>query len=200
MKSGKQRLKIGFTVLALVVMLASAGALYASGGEASGGGIPSAKLWDLLWRTMNFAGLVVILVLALKKPIANGLKGRQQEIREQFEDLEASKAEAEQTYKEYEAKLSGIDAEADKILRMAVEKGEAEKQRIIDEAHRAAEDIKRQAEMAVQHELAEATKRLREEMADQAATMAAAIIAKNLQESDQQKLVEDYLDKVGGLQ
>lgn len=220
--------KYGLAALAATGVLVSAGLLYASGGEAAhsaatvahgaaeavhgaaeahgaahGGAhasITHEKMMDLLWRALNFLGLVIILVKFTSKPIANALKSRRLAIKEQFEDLEAKKSEAEQMYKEYEGKLAGIDDEVTRIIEGAVAQAEAEKQRIIADAQRAAGDIKRQAEMAVQHELAVANQRLRAEIAEQAATMAEDLIRKNLQPADQDKLVAEYLDKVGGLQ
>ena len=189
--------KIAFAALAL---LSLAGLAYASSGAEGGGSLSPAKLKDLLWRTLNFAILIIVLVKVLSKPIANGLRARQQSIREQFTDLEARKAEADKTYKTYEDKLAAIDQEVNEIIQSAIEQGEAEKERIIDEAHRAAADIKRQAEMAIQHELAEAKLRLREQVANQAVVMAEELIRKNLQETDQVKLIEDYLSKVGTVQ
>jgi F-type H+-transporting ATPase subunit b len=126
-------------------------------------GIPTAKWWDLLWRVMNFAVLLIVLIKVLAKPIANGLRGRQQSIKDNFTDLEERKAEADSAYQSYEEKLSSIDQEISDIIQSAVAQGEAEKERIISEASRAAEDIKRQAEMAIQHELTEAKLQLRED-------------------------------------
>ena len=163
-------------------------------------GIPTTKWWDLLWRVMNFAVLLIVLVKVLSKPIANGLRARQQSIKEQFADLEERKTEAENAYQTYEEKLASIEQEVSDIIQSAVAQGEAEKERIIDEANRAADDIKRQAEMAIQHELAEAKLQLREEVANQAVVMAEELISKNLQETDQVKLIEDYLAKVGTVQ
>jgi F-type H+-transporting ATPase subunit b len=195
-------LKIAFAALALVAL---AGLAYASSGAegghgGAGGSLSPAKLKDLLWRTLNFAILIIVLVKVLSKPIANGLRARQQSIREQFTDLEARKAEADKTYKTYEEKLAAIDQEVNEIIQSAIAQGEAEKERIIDEANRAAADIKRQAEMAIQHELAEAKMRLREQVANQAVVMAEELIRKNLQQADQVKLIEDYLSKVGTVQ
>jgi len=221
MNTNRKWAKFGLAALTVAGVLVAAGVLYASGGEAAHGAAEAAhgaaaahggahggahgsvtpeKLKDLLWRTLNFIGLVIILVKFTSKPIANALRTRRESIKEQFEGLEARKAEAEQFYKEYEAKLSGIDEEAKRIVEGAVAQAEAEKERIIADAHRAAGDIKRQAEMAVQHELAVAKQRLRADVADQAATMAEELIRKNLQPADQDKLVAEYLDKVGGLQ
>ncbi|MEJ2031596.1 MAG: F0F1 ATP synthase subunit B [Deltaproteobacteria bacterium] len=202
--------KIGIFLLAFAGVLLAAGLLYASteaGGEFPGGmpvewqallGITPAKLWDFLWRVMNFAVLMVLLVKFLAKPIGNALSGRRQGIQDQFEDLEARRAEAEQLYKEHEGKLATLDQEVQKIIAAAKAQGELEKERIIGEANRAADDIKRQAEMAVQHEFAEAKRKLREEVAEQASVMAEGIISKNLQGADQAKLIEEYLNTVEG--
>ncbi|OIP45430.1 MAG: ATPase [Deltaproteobacteria bacterium CG23_combo_of_CG06-09_8_20_14_all_60_8] len=192
-------------LLGMALVLAVAGFAYASGsgGEAAHGAVHDSlspeKLKDLLYRTLNFAALVVILVWALKKPFSAGLTSRRQGISDQFAELEAQRAEAERKYKEFEAKLATMDQETAAILQAARAQGEAEKQRIIADAERAAGDITRQAGMAVQHELAQATRRLREEMAEQAVIMAEIIIKKNLTDADQSRLLDDYLAKIGGL-
>ena len=189
----------GFTFL---VLLATAVTVFASAAPAGPTfwGIPTDKWWDLLWRTLNFAVLAIVLAKLLSKPIANGLKGRRQSISEEFEDLEDRKAEADKVYQEYEEKLSSIEQEIDEIIKNAIAQGEAEKERIIEDGKRAAKDMKRQAEMAIQHELAAAKLKLREDVANQAVVMAEELIKKNLQETDQVKLIEDYLTKVGTVQ
>ena len=163
-------------------------------------GIPTAKWWDLLWRTLNFAVLLIVLIKVLAKPVANGLRARQQSIKEEFIDLEERKVEADSAYQTYEEKLASIEQEISDIIQSAVAQGEAEKERIISDANRAAEDIKRQAEMAIQHELAEAKLKLREEVANQAVILAEELIRKNLRDADQVKLIEDSLAKVGTVQ
>ena len=187
---------------AAAALLTTATLVYASSAPAGPTflGIPTAKWWDLLWRTLNFAVLIIVLIKVLSKPLANGLRARQQSIKEQFTDLEERKAEADKAYQTYEEKLAAIDQEVSDIIKAAVAQGEAEKERIIEEANRAAADIKRQAEMAIQHELTQAKLQLREEVANQAVLMAEELIRKNLQEADQVKLIEDYLAKVGTVQ
>ncbi len=190
--------------LAVLTLIVISSLVYASSGAEPAGptfwGVPTAKWWDLLWRTLNFAVLLIVLVKVLSKPIANGLRARQQSIKEQFTDLEERKAEADKAYKTYEEKLATIDQEVSEIVQAAIAQGEVEKERIISEANRAAEDIKKQAEMAIQYELSEAKLKLREDVANQAVIMAEELIRKNLQETDQVKLIEDYLAKVGTVQ
>jgi F-type H+-transporting ATPase subunit b len=168
------------SVFAFLALLVTAATVFASAAPTGPTfwGIPTTKWWDLLWRTLNFAILAIVLAKLLSKPIANALKGRQQSIREEFEDLEDRKAEADKVYQEYEEKLSSIKQEIDEIINNAIAQGEAEKERIIEDGKRAAQDMTRQAEMAIQHELAEAKLKLREDVANQAVVMAEELIKK----------------------
>ena len=195
-------IKSAITGFAFLALLATAVTVFASSAPTGPTfwGVPTAKWWDLLWRTLNFAVLAIVLVKLLSKPIANGLKGRRQSIKEEFEDLEDRKAEADKVYQVYEEKLAAIDQEIDEIINNAIAQGEAEKERIIEDGKRSAQDMKRQAEMAIQYELAAAKLKLREDVANQAVVMAEELIKKNLQETDQVKLIEDYLTKVGTVQ
>lgn len=196
--------KRGLCVGIFLLTVCAAGLAYGAGHHEVAGptwwGLSVEKLWDFLWRTLNFTALVIILVKFGAKPFANAMSSRQMAIKEQFDSLEAKKAEADKSYQAFETKLSQIDQEVKKIIETAIAQGEAERTRIIDEANRAADDIKRQAEMAVKHEMAAARLMLREEVANQAVLMAESLIRKNLQQPDQVKLVEDYLQKVGRLQ
>jgi len=162
--------------------------------------ITPAKLKDLFWRTANFLALVVILVKFLAKPIGSGLTGRRRQIKAELEDLQAKRDEAERSYKEFEARLAGMEKEMETVVEKAVALAEVEKVRIIEEAEQAAEDIKRQAEAAVQAELVDAKRKLRDEVAEQAAAMAEELIVKNLTPADQVTITEQYLERVGAVQ
>jgi len=209
MKNSKKWTQIALAVVTAGVVVGIASVVMASGadphaaadaqGTAHGGPLSPEKLKDLGWRVMNFAALVIILVKFLKKPLADSLRNRKEGIRTEFEDLEARRGEAEREYKEYEGKLAGIDDELNEMIEKAIAQGQKEKERIIEEAERAADSIQRQAEMAVQNEIADAKRRLKAEITEQAAVMAEEIIKKNLRDADQDKLVDDYLTKVGGL-
>lgn len=158
------------------------------------------KLKDLFWRTVNFLALVIILVKFGAKPIMSGLGGRQQRIREELEDLTVRRDEAEKSYKEFEAKLAGMEKEMELIVERAIAQAQVEKVRILADAEKAAEDIKRQAEAAVQAEVEDAKRILRDEIAEQAAAMAEELIVKNLTPADQVAITEQYLERVGAVQ
>ncbi|WP_167320735.1 F0F1 ATP synthase subunit B family protein [Desulfocapsa sulfexigens] len=159
-----------------------------------------AKLKDLGWRVMNFIVLMIILVKFGAKPIANGLGARRKQIRDEIEDLEAKKVDAEKAYKEFSAKLESVEKDVDSIVEKAVAQAEVEKVRIIEAAEKSAADIKRSAEMAIANEITAAKRSLKVSVTEQAAIMAEELIVKNLTADDQVKIIEDYLDKVGAVQ
>jgi F0F1-type ATP synthase, subunit b len=158
------------------------------------------KLKDLFWRTVNFLALVIILVKFGAKPIISGLSGRQQRIREELDDLTTRRDQAEESYREFEAKLAGVEQEMERIVERAVAQAQLEKERILADAEKAAADIRRQAEAAVQAELEDAKRHLREEIAEQAAAMAEELIVKNLTPADQVAITEQYLERIGAVQ
>jgi len=165
-----------------------------------GGSLRPEKLWDLFFRVLNFAVLIFILVKFGAKPIASGLAGRQKKIKDDIEDLESRRDEAEKTYRAFEAKLAGMEKEIDTIVEKAVAQAEIEKQKILEKAEQSAEDMKRQAEMTINNEIMVARRTLKNDIADQATAMAEELIRKNLTADDQVKIIEDYLDKVGAVQ
>jgi len=159
-----------------------------------------AKLKDLGWRIVNFIALMIILVKFAAKPIGAGLAARQKKIKDEIETLQQKRAEAEKSYNDFQAKLTTVESEIDKIVERAVAQAEIEKVKIIERAEKAASDLQRSAEMAIQNEVTEARRTLKNEVADQAAVMAEQLIVKNLTADDQVKIIENYLAKVGAVQ
>jgi F-type H+-transporting ATPase subunit b len=162
--------------------------------------ITKAKLWDLLWRALNFAALVFIMVKFLSKPIAAGLGGRKHQIQDELETMKEKRDEAEQAYKAFELRLAGMEGEMSELVEKAKAMAEDERTRILAEAEASAKDVQRQAEAAVQGALAHAKSQLQAEIAEQAVVMAEELIVKNLTPEDQVAITEQYLERVGAVQ
>jgi len=165
-------------------------------GEEEGIHITHAQIMDFIWRCLNFALLVVILVKFLKDPIRDFLRGRTESIKKEFDDLEEQRKEAERKYEEYRQKLADMDKEAERILQAFIKQGEAEKEKIIAQAYETAERIKAQAKFYIQQELAKAKEQLKAEVADMAVKLAEDIIRKNITEQDHHRLIAEYLERV----
>jgi F-type H+-transporting ATPase subunit b len=190
---------LGLT-LAVVGVWASDAAAQAAEHAAAYDSLSPEKLKDLGFRVMNFAVLMFILIKFGAKPIGAALSGRRRQVKEDLGALEAKKQVAERSYNEFSTKLATVEKDVDQIVEKAIAQAEIEKVKIIERAEKAAEDIKRQAQMAVANEVTAARRMLKNEIADQAAVMAEGLIINNLTAEDQFKIVEDYLDKVGAIQ
>jgi len=174
-------------------------AAHGEAGGHHGKNLTGPRLKDLFWRTVNFVALLIILIKFLGKPIGNAIAGRQQHVVDELKDLEAKRDAAEQSYKEFESRLAGMEKEMDVVVERAIAQAETEKAKILEDAEKAAEDIKRNAEAAIQAEIVEAQRSLRDDIADQAAAMAEELIVKNLTPEDQVNITEQYLDRVGAV-
>ncbi len=171
----------------------------ASGGEAAHGGghgISPAKITDFIWRTVNFIVFAGLLVYLVAKPAKQFFAGRSSDIGETFEELEAKKAEAEAALMAAQERLAQVGAEREKLLEQFMAEGEAEKEKIIEKAEMVAARIKEMAALSIEQETKKATQELRKEVAEQATQMAEELIHKEITPTDQNKLVEEYLQNV----
>jgi len=194
---GKRRHSRFLIALAIAVLLLFGGtAVYAS--SEGGHGDAHAKGWVATdtYRVMNFAVLAIALFLVLKKPVSQALSGRIQGIKEQLEELEEKKKAAEAKLVEYDAKMAALDQEAQAMLDEYAKQGEAAKARILEEAEAAAEKLKEQASRNIEAEFMQAKAELKAEIVEKALAKAEAIIKEKIDSDDQEKLVDEYLEKV----
>ncbi len=154
------------------------------------------KVWDLIFRIVNFGVLAVVLIYLIRKPMAQALASRRQGIKDQLADLEKERQEAEKELAEQKQKLARLDKAVEKIVAEYVKEGEAAKARIIEEAKAVAEKLQEQANKNIAHELQRAKQQLKAEMAEEAVAMAEGIIKRNIDAKDQKRIVDEYLTKV----
>jgi len=189
---------IVFLVLYATMVFASSGGEGGGGhgAAAAHGGETTARLLDLLYRSINFGIFFVVLFILLKKPLKQGLASRKESIEKELEELEAKKEEAKQEFKTLEARISNIKEEREALLAEFKVEGEKEKQKIIDNAQRVASRIVEQAQLTIQQEIQKANLSLRQELSDMAVQMAEDILKKNITDNDQKILIGEYLAKV----
>jgi len=184
------------SLLVVISVLFAFGSVWASseGGHGGEGGLNKTK--DLIFRLMNFGLLVGVLIFLLRKPMAQGLEARRQGIKDQLGDLERQKQEAESQLAEYKQKLDRLDQEVEKIVAEYVRQGEAAKAKILEEAKASAEKLREQAKKNIEQEFASAKQQLKAEMAEQAVAMAEELIRKSIRDEDQERIIDEYLERV----
>ena len=117
-------------------------------------------------------------------------------IQDQLADLEEKKKGADKQLAEYDKRLALLDKEAEKIVAEYVKQGNETKFRILQEAKAAAEKIEEQARKNIEHEFGMAKETLQVEIFERALTKAEDIIKGNITSADQDRLVDEYLEKV----
>ncbi|MCP4745929.1 MAG: ATP synthase F0 subunit B [Desulfobacteraceae bacterium] len=148
-------------------------------------------------KVLNFAILVVGLFILVRKPIGEALNDRIKRIKNELESLETRKAEVEKQLADYNKKLAKLDKESEQIVSEYIRQGEDAKARILKEAQSAADRLKIQAEKNIAHEFNQAKLHLQARIVEKALGKAESLIKTQISESDQNRLVDEYLEKVG---
>jgi F-type H+-transporting ATPase subunit b len=179
-------------VITATVFFSNTTSMAASGGESASKGWVATDTF----RVLNFAVLVIGLFFILRKPLSQALRSRITGIKEQLENLEAQKQAAEKKLAEYNDKLSEIEAEAENIVSDYIKQGKEAKAKILKEAERAADKLQDQARRNIEYEFAKAKQQLQEEVLENSLAKAEGIIKQKITAEDQDRLVDEYLEKV----
>jgi F-type H+-transporting ATPase subunit b len=175
-------------------------------GEAAGHGeekkelLPDPKdpqTWfSAIWVLVIFIVLLVVLYPTAWKNVLAGLKAREQRIRQDIADAEAARAKAEETLREYNARL----AMAEQRVRDIIDKGSRDAEQIAngiraraeEESQRAKEQATRDIEAARNQAIAQ----IYDEAATLSTTIAEKILRRNLNPDDQRDLVAESLNQL----
>ncbi|MBT1074068.1 ATP synthase F0 subunit B [Geobacter grbiciae] len=186
-------------VCAAVIGLSALG-FAAEGGEGAHHVDTGKQMKDFMWRVIDFAALLGVIIWALKKANAKGaLADRTANIEKALREAEEARAAAEKKFAEYSGKLEKANLEIDDIYAAIRKEAELEKERIIAEAKLTADKIREQAAATASQEVLKAKAELRGEAARLAVQMAEQSLRENIKKDDQDRLVNDYLTKVENL-
>lgn len=148
------------------------------------------------YKVMNFGVLAIGLFLLMRKPVSQALNSRISGIKEQLSELEEKKQAAEKQLAEYTEKFSSLEQETEKLIEDYIRQGNEAKARIIDEAKKAAEKLEEQARRNIDHEFKQAKLELQQEILEKALEKSEEILKNKITAKDQEKLVDEYLEKV----
>jgi len=198
-KRPKVRLQRMVYLILITVMLLSfnIGLVMASSGGEGGHDAP-AKGWVATdtYRVMNFSVLALALFFLLRKPVSQALSGRIQDIKDQLSELETQKQAAEKQLADYNERLARLDHEAKEIMEAYIQQGHEAKARILKAAEASAEKLEEQAKRNIENEFQKAKEELHAEILEKALGEAEVIVKAKITDDDQNRLVDEYLEKV----
>jgi F-type H+-transporting ATPase subunit b len=92
-------------------------------------------------QALNFLILVWLMKRFLYKPILNAIDAREKRIAKELADADAKKAEAQKERDEFQHKNDEFDQQRAALLSKATDEAKAERQRLLDEARKAADAL-----------------------------------------------------------
>lgn len=142
---------------------------------------------------INFTIFAFILVWKAGPPIKTYLSARHTEIKAALEEGQRLRDEANEKLSEYSKKIAGVEKEVDVLINDIRVSAEEEKKRIIADAERQAETMKKNAESQVAAEVARARTALEREVLHKAVEIAEQLLREKATAADQQKLVDTFM-------
>ncbi len=109
-------------------------------------------LISVVIQIINIVILFAVLFILLYKPVKNTLAKRTESIEGRFKEAEAREKEAQALIASYEDKLSGIDAERQRLIQAARAEAEEEKRQIVAKGREEVEKLKADAKKSLETE------------------------------------------------
>jgi len=199
--SGGFRGRLAVVLLAVLCLVATAGAAVAAGSGSAADEIgyvptpdanPAEFKSDLaIWSFAVFVILTLLLARFAWKPIMEGLEKREQGIARQIAETQAANAEAKRMLASYERRLAEAADEVRGMLEEARRDADSTRQAIVAEARKAADDEKARAKHEIQLAKDDALSQIAEKAGQLAVEVAGKFLRDKLGSDDQARLVRD---------
>ena len=161
----------------------------------------SPSIWDgdiytSIFAVLLFALMIVVLSKYAWGPILDGLKKREDYIRQQIKDAETARADAEKTLRRYENRMKKAEDRAAEVINDAREEALKITQRVTTEAQAKAEDILNQANKSIAIAKEQAVRDLHSYSSDLAVELAGKIIGKTISSEDHRQLIDQTIKEL----
>lgn len=159
--------------------------------------LDSQLIYSVIIQLISISILCLILSKILYKPVTEFLQKRRERIENAINEANQKLTDADSLKAEYEIKLKEIEKEKATILEEARIRAKQNEATIIEEAKKEAEAIKNRAMVEIQREQDKAKEEIRLQIIEVSSLVASKFIAKNIDEAEQSKLVEQVIADLG---
>ncbi|MFY4775242.1 F0F1 ATP synthase subunit B [Metabacillus sp. RGM 3146] len=154
---------------------------------------------DIVFQLIIFLVLLALLRKFALGPVMNIMKQRETYIANEIGAAETKNLEAQKLVEEQRELLKQARVEAQGLVENAKKLGDQQKEDIIKTARAEGERLKEAALKEIQQEKEQAVSALREQVASLSVLIASKVIEKELNEEEQEKLINDYINEVGDM-
>ena len=151
----------------------------------------------VITQIIGFALLLFILNRLLYKPLFGTLAQRQADIKATYDQLDADRQRMEDTRRQYELRLQGIEEEAREKIQAAVKEAQGLRDSLIADAQTHAATIVEQGRNESERDRQKAFLEMRSQIVTLAVSAAGKVIDENLTDARQTKLVDDFIGSLG---
>lgn len=151
----------------------------------------------IITQIVGFLLLLWFLNRFVFKSIFAILDQRQADIKATYDQLEDDRRRMEETRRQYEQRLAGIEAEARAKIQAAVLEAQALRDNLIADARQQAETIMAQGRNESERERQAAFLEMRRQIVAIAMAAAGKVVGENLNDVRQTKMVDDFIGSVG---
>jgi F-type H+-transporting ATPase subunit b len=153
---------------------------------------------DWLPRLVNFAIIAAVVIYFARKPVRDFFANRSAEIAKAMQESKDARERAVAALAEMERKIKELEAETARMISDAKERGEKDRQSLIEEGRKVAADVQAQVKQGIDIEVQKAKASLAVEASLLSVDLAEGKIKKNISSQDHERIVKEYISKVGG--
>jgi F-type H+-transporting ATPase subunit b len=165
-------------------------------GEGEGGGLTINLFWIIV-SSLNFLVFFALVYLIVLKPVGRMLHQRREHIEQGLKDADAARRDREAAADQRQAVIAEARREAEEILNRAQRNAEEARERGVAETRGEIERMRAQAVASIDAERQRALADVRGEVADLALLAAGKVVGETLSDKRQRRLVEEFLSQVG---
>ena len=153
--------------------------------------------WTALFVLLNTLAVFFVAKKFLFVPVKKMIDDRQKEIDDMYAEANSAKEEAAALEAEYQQKLAKATETGDRIVKEAVARGQAREEEILRQANAEASAIMDKAVADIAQEKKKAINDAKDEISGIAIAIAEKVVARELNNEDQRKLVDSFIDELG---
>lgn len=152
--------------------------------------------YDLMMRWVNFIILAALIIKYARRPIANFLKEKKDEVAAGIKKLEDQKLAIQEKLQESQRQLTASEDRLVSIKNRIIADGENRKAELIADAQHESRIMLETAQFRIDHQIREMHARLKSELIDSATQMALTKLPGILNAADHDRLIHQWMDAV----
>ena len=156
----------------------------------------SINLSEVFVQLLAFVIVFWTLKLLAWKPILKGLEARREQIKGEFDKIEALKKETESLRVEHLSRIQTIEEQARQKLQEAIDEGKKIAKDLQETARKEARSVLEKAKENIQLEVAKAKVMLRNEIADLTLSATERMLQEKLNDTKDKELVLDFIENL----